>query len=302
MGKKWALIVVLIVLFIFLTIHVMDLTGWGSTVLFPVTKMVREAFAPVQNGITLVTKGAGDLTDYFRDSKAIQQENEDLKKKVASLEDNIFRLKEQELENQRLKNLLAYKEDKADNYELLLAGVISREPNSWYKSIVIDRGSRHGVQNNMPVVTSDGLVGMVIGVTANTAEVLLILDAEGAVGARILENRYAPGVVTGTGRSDYLQMIHLPHDIPIENGHTVITSGLGGLYPRGIRIGTVAEVKLEAGGLIKNALIEPFVDFDRLEEVFVILQIKNYEEDTMSEPETEFANSGDSGDSEVSAQ
>lgn len=239
MVKKPAVIVVLIVLFIFLIVQVMDLTGWGRTVLFPVTKVVREALAPVQNGITIVTEGVNGLLDYFRDNKAIGRENQELKKKVALLEDGIYRLKEQEMENRRLKELLNYEEDKVGNYELCLAGVIGREPNTWYRSVVINRGSQHGVRQDMPVVTNDGLVGMVIGVTKNTAEVLLILDAEGAVGARILENRSAPGVVTGTGRSDYLQMIHLPHDIPIERGHTVVTSGLGGLYPRGIRVGTV---------------------------------------------------------------
>ena len=131
---------------------------------------------------------------------------------------------------------------------------------------------------------------MVIGVSKNTAEVLLILDAEGAVGARILENRITPGVVTGTGRSDCLQMRYLPHDMPIECGHTVVTSGLGGLYPQGIRIGRVAEVNIEAGGLVKSVLIEPFVDFDRLEEVFVILQVKTPEPASL--PETPLVASG----------
>lgn len=283
MGKKWAVIIVLIVLFIFLTINIMDVTGWGSTVLFPVTKAVREAFAPVQKGITAVMKGTDDFVAYFRDNKAVRQENEELKKRIAILEENIYKLKEQELENERLQKLLNYEEDKEKNYELLLAKVISRDPNNWYKTIIINRGSQHGIIPDMTVVTHDGLVGMVIGVTKNTAEVLLILDAEGAVGARVLENRYTPGVVTGTGRSDYLQMIHLPHDMPIERGHTVVTSGLGGLYPKGIRIGTVAEVNMEASGLIKNALIEPFVDFDRLEEVFVILQVKSPEPDPLPE-------------------
>lgn len=295
MGKKWAVIAVLIVFLIFLTIQVMDLTGWGSAVLFPVTKVVREVLAPVQNSITAVTERANGLLDYLRDNKASHLENEELKKRIALLEKDIYKLKEQELENQRLRELLSYQEDKADHYELLLAKVVSREPNSWYKSITVNRGSTQGVEPDMPVVTDDGLVGIIIGVTKNTAEVLLLLDAEGAVGARILENRLAPGVVTGTGRSDYLQMIHLPHDIPIESGHTVVTSGLGGLYPKGIRIGKVAEVSMEAGGLIKNALIEPFVDFDRLEEVFIILTVKEPEADYLPEPDILLTDSGVTG-------
>ena len=150
MGKKLAVIVVLIVLFIFMTINVMDLTGWGSAVLFPVTKVVREAFAPAQNGIMAVIKGAGDFMAYFKDNKAIRQENEELKKRIAILEENIYRLKEQELENQRLKNLLNYEEDKSKNYELLLAKIIGRDPNNWYKTIIVNRGSRHGIATNMP--------------------------------------------------------------------------------------------------------------------------------------------------------
>jgi len=191
------------------------------------------------------------------------------------------------LENQRLKNLLQYNEEKAENYELIMGGVIARNHANWYEMLIVDQGSKQGIEPGMVVVNYDGLIGRIISVTRNTAEVLLILDREGAVGARIFETRYTPGVAVGTSNSQYLQMIHLPHDLPIEPNQTVVTSGLGGIYPPGIRIGKVIEVLPEPGGLMKKATLKPFVDFSRLEEVFIIKQVLKPEEEIVTEEDSE---------------
>lgn len=279
--KKW-FIAGIVLICIVITLSVMKKTG-DSTVLFPVSRVLKEAVGGVQKGITVVTRKTGDFFAYFSDNRKLRQENENLTKRVAELEESVYRLTEQEMENQRLHNMLNYKEEKKENYQLLLAKVIGRDSNNWYKTLIIDQGSADGIRKNMTVVDYKGLVGTVISVTPNTAEVLMILDSEGAVGARIFENRVTPGVVVGTGRSDYLEMIHLPHDVPIEAGQTVVSSGLGGMYPKGIRIGTVMEVKPEPNWLMKSALIKPFVDFSRLEEVFVILQTNKEEPADTSE-------------------
>jgi rod shape-determining protein MreC len=271
--KKGAVLTGLLLFGVLALFGVMKATGWETTILFPVTRAVREAAAPLEKGIAKMRGGVSDLLAYFGDNKALRRENEELKKQIAALEEKVNTIKEKEMENERLRALLNYQEETAAGYELALAKVIGRDPGNWYKTVIINKGKKQGVERNMAVVTHEGLVGVVINTTSNTAEVLLILDAESGVGARILESRVTPGVVVGTGRSDYLQMIHLPHDIPLEKGQTVITSGLGGLYPGGIRIGSIVEVSLDPSRVVKNALVQPFVDFSRLEEVFVIMKV-----------------------------
>lgn len=251
----------------------MKSTGWNNTILFPLTHTVREILAPAQNGINNVTTTVYDFFSYFGDSEALRRENGELKKRIVSLEQKTYTLGEQQLENERLYKLLEYKNEKAANYDLVLAKIIGRDPGNWYKTVLINQGSNEGITEDMAVVTHDGLVGIVISAAPNVSEALLIIDTESAAGARILENRVSPGIAVGTGKADFLQMIRLPHDAPLEIGQTIVTSGLGGLYPEGIRLGEVAEVTLEPNGLIKNAKITPAVDFDRLEEVFVIRQV-----------------------------
>ena len=277
--KKWALAGIVIVVLIVGVLKTMHISGFDRKTLSPVERMLREVVAPAQAGITAVSKSISNFLAYFSDNKSLREQNEEMRKKIAAQEAEIHRLKEHQMENERLKMFLNYKEEKANNYQLELAQVIGRDPSNWYETIVINKGTNHGIRLNMPVVTHQGLVGRIINVTANTAEVLLILDREGAVGGRIFETRITPGVVQGLANSEFLQMVHLPHDTPVEPGQTVVTSGLGGVFPKGIRIGTVVEVKPDANGLMKAAVIEPFVDFSRLEEVFVILQVKSPEPD-----------------------
>lgn len=274
--RKWIFSGILVLAIIIGLIQIIGITGWGGTVLFPVSAASREVLAPLQKGLDSVVVGVNDFIGYFQDNKGLRQENEELLRKLDLKDEEIYKLREQEFENKRLHDLLDYRNEKTDNYELALARVIGRDPSNWYNTVIIDKGLKNGLKINMPVVTHKGLVGTIVSVSDNSAEVLLILNGDGAVGAHVAENR-TPAVVIGNSRTDNLQMIHLPHDAEIEPGQTITTSGLGVLYPKGIRIGYVLEVKANPNGLTKTANIKPYVDFDRLEEVLVILQVKNPE-------------------------
>jgi len=264
----------------------MVITSREETTVLPLGGVVREIIAPIQKGITWITASLNDVVVYFNDNRFLRQQNKEMAEKIVRLEEEVYSLKEQELENQRLLLLLEYKEEKTENYDLAMAKVIGRNHANWYETLLVNQGSKQGIWPGMVVVNHDGLIGRIINVTPNTAEVLLILDREGAVGARIFENRHTPGVVVGTSKSQYLQMIHLPHDLPIEPNQTVVTSGLSGVYPPGIRIGKVIEVLPEPGGLMKRATLKPFVDFFRLEEVLIIKKVKTPEEKIVSEEES----------------
>lgn len=278
-NRKWVLTSLLVIAITVIAFKAMGLTGWGKTVLFPASRTGREMLAPAQKGISAVSTGIRDFFTYFKEKQLLNKDNEEMTRKIAQLEDQIHELKEQEQENQRLRDLLEYRGEKEKNYQLSMAKVIGRDPSNWYRTIIIDLGTSKGIKTGMPVVTHVGLVGSIINVTSNTAEVLLILDSEAAVGGRIFDNRI-PGVVLGLGKSDLLEMIHIPHDTPLEANQEVVTSGLGGIFPRGIRIGTIFDIEKDPNGLMKKAKIKPFVDFTRLEEVFVIEYVKTPEEDS----------------------
>ncbi len=281
--KNKILVGVLLTGIVLLTFRIMFLTSLEKNKAFPLEITIREMLAPLQKGISSIINYADNIVAYFEEHEVLRRQNEQLMKENSMLREKIFSLQEQELENERLRELLAYQQEKNGNYDLVLAKVIGRNPTNWYEMIILDKGKKHGIVPGMVVVNHDGLIGKVVQVSTNTAHVLLILDQEGAVGGRIFENRYTPGVVVGVDNAQYLQMIHLPHDVPIEKNQTIVTSGLGGVYPSGIRIGKVIEVTLEPSGLMKTAKIKPFVDFDRLEEAFIIKQVKQPEEPVLPE-------------------
>ena len=283
--KQKTIACILIVAVLFLTFKMLLNSGTGETAAQPLGGVIREITAPFQKGITLMTTSVQKMWGYFNDSQLLREQNKIMAEKIVRLEEKIYDLEAEKLENQRLMTLLQYKEEKAENYELVMGRVIARNHANWYEMLILDQGSKQGIESGMIVVNHDGLIGRIISVTPNTAEVLLILDRQGAVGARIFETRYTPGVAVGTSNSQYLKMIHLPHDLPIEPNQTVVTSGLGGIYPSGIRIGKVIEVLLEPGGLMKTATLKPFVDFSRLEEVFIIKQVLKLEEEIITAEE-----------------
>ena len=284
MTKKQKTITSIALIFLLLfTFRMMFTTQRLAGAVLPLGGIAREAFAPLQKGVSWLTTSLRDIGAYFNDNRVLREENKEMAKKIIRLEEEIYSLKEHELENERLLMLLEYKEAKAENYDLVMAKVIGRSHTNWYETLLLDQGSQQGILPNMVVINHDGLIGKIINVSPHTAEVLLILDRDGAVGARIFENRHTPGVVVGTSQSQYLQMIHLPHDLPVEPNQTIVTSGLSGVFPPGIRLGRVIEVLPEPGGLMKRATIKPFVDFSRLEEVLIIKQVRQTE-DFIDEP------------------
>lgn len=169
--------------------------------------------------------------------------------------------------------MLDYKKS-APQFDFVTAAVVARDPGTWTNIIVINRGTAQGIAKDMPVVTSQGLVGNVVQAYSSTAKVQLILDPRSAVGALVQrpESRVA-AIVEGNGaRPLSPRMVNLARDADVIKGDQVITSGFGGIYPKGLMLGEVVDVVNEEGGLLKYAVLKPAVDFDRLEEVFVIVR------------------------------
>ena len=248
-------------------------TGQNRITLTPVERIIRDVVTPIEHGVTGIIKGISDTVGSVFAIGSIKEENRELKTQLADLKAENNLLKEFEYQNLRLRELLQFKDTIASDYSTISASITGRNPSNWFRTVTINRGENDGVRKNMAVVTQTGLVGHIINVSNNSAEVLLIIDNSSAVGSLVQINR-VPGVIEGTADdSGLVRMIHLSKEAPIKENQRIVSSGLGGIFPKGLPIGRVTRIEQESNGLVKYAIIRPFVDFNKLEEVLVIRDI-----------------------------
>jgi len=260
----------LLLLVIIISLAVMNATATQRTNITFLEKMIRDTYVPLQSGVSSFRNNWDGWTAVFSDKRHLQQQVKLLEAENSQLSLENQSLQEYKQESFRLRKMLNFDNANRENYDLLPAHLIARSPNNWYESIIIDRGSRQGVKKGMPVISPGGLVGRVGSVSENSAQVSLITDREMAVGAIIQKTRETNGIVEGLGDSNELRMINIPYYSKINEGDRIISSGLSATYPPGINIGTVTEITREPNGLLLVAMIKPTVDFNKLEEVFVI--------------------------------
>ena len=226
--------------------------------------------APFQRAAAWAGAQVQGVVANVQDILTVHQQNQLLRSEVEQLRVQNVQANEYAAENIRLRELLGYTQS-ARQFDLVMARVIGREPTTWTRMIVIDRGTQHGVQKNMAVITARGLVGTVTDAGPISSKVQLILDPRSAAGALVQRSRVA-GVVKGTpDDAMHPRMVNVPKSQDMAVGDIVVTSGFGGIYPKGIMVGTVSAVKNDSGGLLHYAVIEPATDFQRLEDVAVIV-------------------------------
>jgi rod shape-determining protein MreC len=216
----------------------------------------------------------GDYFPFVQSRRVLAKENLQLRQENDVLRQEVRALGETGRENIRLHELLNSKERSA--YHTVTARVIGRDSSNWWKSIQIDRGSDDGVHQNLAVLNADGLIGKTISTTRGEARVLLLSDPNCKVGA-LLQDTRDPGVASGSDASFSFSsrcvMTYVNRDAKVKPGDNVITSGFGGVFPKGIPIGTVTRAQLnKQTGMYQDVEIKPAVDFRRLEEVIVILE------------------------------
>lgn len=239
---------------------------WSERIVTVVLTPVEYVISKVGYTIRHTGAAAGDLFSVYRDNQALRAEIENLRRESINNTEIVA-------ENARLKALLDYRKA-APQFDTVVAAVVARDPAAWTNVIIINRGTAQGVAKDMAVVTPQGLVGSVVQAYNNSAKVQLILDSRSAVGALVQrpESRVAAIVEGNPAKPLAPKMINLARDADIIKGDKVITSGFGGIYPKGILVGEVTDVVNEEGGLLKYAVLKPAADFDRLEEVAVIVR------------------------------
>jgi len=202
----------------------------------------------------------------YIDLRLVRRENQFLREENRQLRTQVGELRESALEASRLSHLLEMRNRVGT--ETVAAKVIGKDATNWFRTILIDRGTNAGIQRHMTVVSSEGLVGRVVDVTALAARVQLITDPESAVGGLIQRSRVA-GVATGSQRGT-VQIKYLPQMADVVVGDRVLTSGMGGIFPKGIPLGKVIRSSRPSGALFQETEVQPLVDFARLEEMVVL--------------------------------
>lgn len=196
-----------------------------------------------------------------------RQENNALRSRLAVLEVQNMSLNQMRWENQRLRAMLDFKQS-YPNLPLRPAEVIAQDLSLVFKTVIVDKGARAGFYKDMPIIKPAGLVGRVIATSATTAQVLLITDINSAVPA-LIESTRVKGIVKGLGDGN-LSLEYVKSDEDIKVGDFVVTSGLGGVYPNGIPVGTVRTIKRYKHKMFAVIILTPSVEIGKIEEVFGI--------------------------------
>lgn len=225
----------------------------------------------VQSPVTTVSSA---VTGYFQsivNLRSAQSENDELKQRVQELEVEVKQKEDLSDENERLKSLLELKEQ--SKYKILPARIIGRDASVWFDSSIINRGSLDGVKLNMPVVTNGGLVGRVTAVSPLTAQIDLVTKDKSGLGGVIgeLGTSNALGVISGTSKKDLLEMRYVPGSVEVKVGDTVYTTGQDGIFPSGLKIGEIIDVRSGSATVTHQIFIRPSAGLDSMQEVAVLL-------------------------------
>ena len=270
MYKKKTGIVGIIITIIILVILVF-ISNMNVENLSHIENAISTIVMPIQNGITYLKNKITGNDTFFADISKLQQENEELKQRNSELEASLRELEIVKSENATLKEYLDLSEQYR-NYKTKAAYIISKDISNYSNVFVINVGKNDGIENNMTVISEKGLVGYVISTTDTTAKVQTIIDTASTVSATLStsrDNLICKGTLEESG---LFKATYIPTDANLIQGDVLETSGMGGIYPKGIKIGTIKSIQNSTNIVDRSAIIEPAVDFDKVETVLVITE------------------------------
>ena len=236
------------------------------------SRVVSAVLKPFQSAFSWTTNYVSDYLANFKLRKTIEIEYNKLRAENDELTYKSLLNDELEAENERLRNMLnVFDEKKSMNP--IMAQVTGKETSSWFQMFTIDKGSRQGVKENMAVINADGLIGYIYKVYETSSEVISIVDSRASVAA-LIESSRDQGIVKGTlgiEEDAACRMYYLPVDLVPRPGDTVVTSGVGLSFPKGLKIGVIRESTRYMDENKHYVVIEPYVDFMHIEEVIVLI-------------------------------
>jgi rod shape-determining protein MreC len=228
--------------------------------------VVADVTAPVFSFVGGIGEGITSKWDRYISLVGVEEENQKLQDRLAQLEGDVVLLREYQGENERLRGLLQFSEE--SKVTGIGASVIGSDPSGWVRGILLDKGTADGVTEGMAVVHARGIVGQVIAAALHSSRVLLINDRSSGVDALVQGSR-ARGVLEGASMK-MCELQYVTKDVKVKEGELVVTSGMDGVYPPGLPIGTVNSVGISGNTLFHAIEVKPLVDFSRLEEVLVV--------------------------------
>ena len=241
----------------------LQMRGYGS--------VARDAFAvvtaPIQTGLAKASRATFGLWSTYLDWKNVRADNRRLREEVQELRIQGLRVNETDDENRRLRRLLALQEHLP--LTTLSGEVIAREWGGWIRSLTVNRGRGDNVPRLTAVISPSGLIGRVVDVRPGVSIVQVLTDPTSTVGAHVLRTR-TPGIVEGDPRGTLRFKFMARDGASIQNGDVLVTAGQGGLFPRGIPIGTVRTIDNRGAALFHYAELTPAVDFARIDEVLLV--------------------------------
>ena len=245
-----------------------------------ISSSVSIVVSPLQKIVYNINSRVKETVDFFLNFSEVKLENEQLKQKNAELANELIEYESLKDEVERLREALNFTESRS-NYNYVGVNIIGYSGSSLSDGYIIDKGSNDGIAKNMVVVSYKGLVGKVTKVSSNFAVVQSILNENIAVAVMDQQTRDATGVLQGLSDKKDTNMTvvyNLPIDSDVKEGDIIITSGLGKIYPKEIPVGTVVSVQEDNVKVMKSAVVEPFVNFNKLEELFVVIPNSNIDE------------------------
>ena len=251
---------------------------YGSNI---VTQGVNDVTNILGRLVSYPANSINDFIDSVNDLSNTYQENQSLKQKIDTIHELEVQLSELKRDNQKMKETLKL-QDTLNDYTLVNATVIARNPDTWRDVITINKGSNDGIQPQMSVMSDNGLVGKVMDVNPTSARVALLSNADNTLVrvAAMIQNEKEPiyGTITGyDDKSNMLVMSQIQATQDIKVGDKVVTSGLGGISPNSLYIGTVEEVAMDRFGLYKEVKIRPAADTNDVRYVTVVIRTSESE-------------------------
>ncbi len=231
-----------------------------------VKKLVFEATAPVESAINTAVGSVSGAWNRYLFLVGLEEENRELKKKIAALQGDVAHYREMSLEGNRLKRVLSLEDSTI--FPTVAARVIGNEGSSPFRTIMVNKGTSDGIRDGQPAIAPDGVVGRVIECSWNYSKILLVTDYNSNIDALVQGSR-AQGILQGGGhRLSRLKYVQRTEEV--KAGEAVVTSGLGGIFPKGLMLGTVVRADKKDPGLFQTIEVVPSVDFSKIEEVLVL--------------------------------
>jgi rod shape-determining protein MreC len=240
---------------------------------FGIERIAISFISPFQELVTRATRFTRDIWYQYFYLVTVTRQNQILSNRLNQALEKNNQWQETELANARLRDLLDF--EKTISEMVVAAEVIGKDPSAWFKTLIIDKGKADGLTRGLPVVMPQGIAGQVVEVSNHYAKVMLIIDRNSAVDALVQRTR-ARGVIKGESTDRcHLDFVLRKNDVRV--GDSVVSSGLDGVYPKGLRVGFVSEVIEHDADIFHEVIVTPYVDFEKLEEVLVVMEVKKHD-------------------------